>query len=606
MDPLCHLRPESKSNQVKCDLEGSQNDGCSNCRRFNQSCIRRTGLRKRVKRTREDPAPQYLSPVNSSVDAEDLPPNAKSPRILSPQNGEATKQDQGQSKPQPGFIADHSVLACDIPTQPTISEESLSHSRSITNAILVATEAAVLPVTPLRRALTDVFFEHVFHNYPVINREDIADSGSSVLLQQGICLAGSLMRHGPANLQLSHSLYEKVKTLIYLNFEPDNLATLKTMCLLSCWSVKPPDKISLDGPWYWTGVASRLAIQMGLHRESTYTNNPQNHCLRRIFWQLHNSEQLQVACWGRPPSFSSRYLTVRSPTLEDFEVPNVQAQVFIHATKICTIIGEIGELHLERRPVAFHEVFVLTQALCSWVRELPDELCLYNSEGDRNDFCRLVSELFIKYFAAIILLQLLQNEVNQQSRTTMRSLVAASCMAKLYEEIYYREQTCFLLPIHGFLCMIASLPQIYYQPQSAQKKTTRKEEIDILRSIMKIMRGKYGGATMVLAKIQRLEKEVKASTDRYLLETDAIGLSGDGILQDPSECLEELFPFPSAACAHMDFIKQSGGVQQDFMPQDFVPMEDEWARWLVSEGHSFVDLFGMYSKECDIVEEPNA
>ncbi|KGO39451.1 Transcription factor, fungi [Penicillium expansum] len=500
-------------------------------------------------------------------------------------------------------LAYHSVLACDIPTQPTISEESLSHSNRITDAILATTEAAVLPVAPLRRALTDAFFEQVFHNYPVINPEDISNPNPSILLQQGVCLAGSLMRDGPTNLQLSRSLYDKVKTLIYLNYEPDDLATLKTMCLLSCWSVKPPDKISLDGPWYWTGVASRLAIQMGLHRESTYTNNPQNHCLRRIFWQLYSSDKLQVACWGRPPSFSSRYITVKPPVLEDFEIQNVQALVFIHTTKLCTIIGNIAELHLERRPVPFHEVFVLSETLCGWVREIPHELCLYNSEGGRNEFNRPVSELFIKYFAAIILLQLLQNEVNQQRRTTVRSLVAASCMAKLYEEIHYREQTCYLLPIHGFLCMVASLPQIYYQPQSAEKNRTRKEELDILRSIMGNMRGKYGGATMILAKIQRLEKEVKASTDRYLLEADAVGLSSDGILHDPSESLGELFPFPPTACAHMDFIKQSGETQQGFLPQDFVPMEDEWAKWLVSEGHNFVDLFGMYSGAYD-VEEP--
>jgi hypothetical protein len=34
-------------------------------------------------------------------------------------------------------------------------------------------------------------------------------------------------------------------------------------------------------------VAVRLALQMGLHRESTYLNRPDAKCLRRIFWQLH-------------------------------------------------------------------------------------------------------------------------------------------------------------------------------------------------------------------------------------------------------------------------------------------------------------------------------
>lgn len=186
-----------------------------------------------------------------------------------------------------GFIANHSVLAYDEHTQPTVSECSISYSSHVRDAILSATEALILPVVPLRRALIDVFFEQLYHDYPVVELEDVSAPDSSILLQQGVCLAASLMRHGPENMKLSQSLYEKVKTLIYLNHEPDSIITLKTLCLLSCWSVKPPDKMSLDGPWYWTSMASRVALQMGLHQESTYTNNPYASCLRRIFWHLH-------------------------------------------------------------------------------------------------------------------------------------------------------------------------------------------------------------------------------------------------------------------------------------------------------------------------------
>lgn len=171
--------------------------------------------------------------------------------------------------------------------QPTVSEGSISCSSHVRDAILLATETLVLPVPPLRKALIDVFFEQVYHDYPVVEPEDVSGPDSSTLLQQGVCLAGSLMRHGPDNLELSQSLYGKVKALIYFNYESDSLPTLKTLCLLSCWSVKPPDKMSLDGPWYWTGAASRVALQMGLHQKSTYTNNPYACCLRRIFWQLH-------------------------------------------------------------------------------------------------------------------------------------------------------------------------------------------------------------------------------------------------------------------------------------------------------------------------------
>jgi hypothetical protein len=77
-----------------------------------------------------------------------------------------------------------------------------------------------------------------------------------------------------------------VKTLISVNYKGDHLQTLKTLCLLSCWSLEPPDQISVDGPWHWTGVAKRLAIQMDLHKEPTYAKRPNARCLRIVFWHL--------------------------------------------------------------------------------------------------------------------------------------------------------------------------------------------------------------------------------------------------------------------------------------------------------------------------------
>lgn len=244
-----------------------------------------------------------MSPQNINAapgDARAEPALEFSPRLsnMGPLPSPESTRDEAQPKQQTGFIAAHSVLAFHEPTQPTVSEGSISQSLRVRDAILSATEAEILPVPALRRALTDAFFEQVFHNYAIISQEDVSSSHSSILLQQAVCLSGSLTRHGPESMHLAHTLYEKVKTLLYLDYETDNLTTLKALCLLSCWSVKPPDKISLDGPWYWTGVAIRLALQMGLHRESTYLDNPHAPCLRRIFWHLHVSQAVNL-CLGK-------------------------------------------------------------------------------------------------------------------------------------------------------------------------------------------------------------------------------------------------------------------------------------------------------------------
>ncbi|PYH91134.1 hypothetical protein BO71DRAFT_386260 [Aspergillus ellipticus CBS 707.79] len=392
-------------------------------------------------------------------------------------------------------------------------------------------------------------------------------------------------------MHLAHTLYDKVKTLLYLNYETDILVTLKTLCLLSCWSVKSPDKISLDGPWYWMGVASRLAIQMGLHRESTYRDNPRSRCLRRIFWHLHSADKLQMACWGRPPTFDPKYYDVKPLSINDFDAKNIQSEASLHLVKLCSIIGQIADLELERRSVSSDEVLVLTQVLCRWLDELPDNLRLYDLDGIRKQFCLISSELFIKYFAAIIMLQLLQGGADQQRITSVRSLVAASCIARLYEEIHFREQTKSLLSINGFLCMVASLPQIYYRPRCATKERMRKEEIGVLCTIMESMRCKYGGAEMVLHKIRGLQAKVDASMEQ--METDTNGLSDSYITQHERESLEKLFPFPLDMGSQMELIRRSAQTEPGLSMQSFLPMENEWASWLGTEGHGFVDLLGI-------------
>lgn len=155
------------------------------------------------------------------------------------------------------------------------------------DAILRNTQASVLPRSALLRAWTDAYMTHVFHQCPVINSSDVSGVGTSVLLQQGLCMVGGLMTHDSSGPEQAYELYQKLKLLLFINYEEDCVQTLKTLCLMSCWSLKPSTPVSLDGPWNWTGLAIQLVIQMGLHRESTYATRIDGGCLRRIFWYLY-------------------------------------------------------------------------------------------------------------------------------------------------------------------------------------------------------------------------------------------------------------------------------------------------------------------------------
>lgn len=158
---------------------------------------------------------------------------------------------------------------------------------SLRDAILKATQVAVLPRPALLSARIDAYMTHIFHHCPVVDPSELSGTGVSVLLQQSLCMVGNLVRHESVGPEQSQNLYQKLKLLLSINYEPDCVQILKTLCLMSCWSGKPSSPVSLDGPWKWTGLAIQLAMQMGLHREHTYARRPNAGCLRRIFWQLY-------------------------------------------------------------------------------------------------------------------------------------------------------------------------------------------------------------------------------------------------------------------------------------------------------------------------------
>jgi hypothetical protein len=180
------------------------------------------------------------------------------------------------------------MIQLDGHTHTAVSENPASDSSR--ENILQATQAAVLPRPALLRARIEAFMAHIFHHCPVVDQSELSSIGPSVLLQQGLFMVGNLIMHDSDGPKRSHELYQKVKFLLSTNYETDPVQILKTICLMSIWSLEPSNPINLDGPWKWTAVATQLAVQMGLHKESTYSGRRNEGCLRRIFWQLHVSE----------------------------------------------------------------------------------------------------------------------------------------------------------------------------------------------------------------------------------------------------------------------------------------------------------------------------
>ncbi|KAJ5679636.1 hypothetical protein N7462_007880 [Penicillium macrosclerotiorum] len=179
----------------------------------------------------------------------------------------------------------------------TVVPEGVGTLRSqLSRDILHAANATLLPPKAQIQAFADSYFQHLYHRAPIVDHEDLAVEEPSILLTQVICLIGSLLRHPgiQSTVEESEQYYNKVKALLYTNYERDPRLVLKALCLLGFRNITPPKVISLDCSWHWIGMAARLAYQIGLHRESTYSQlkNPGN--ARRIMWFLFVSFYLKI------------------------------------------------------------------------------------------------------------------------------------------------------------------------------------------------------------------------------------------------------------------------------------------------------------------------
>lgn len=151
----------------------------------------------------------------------------------------------------------------------------------------------------------------------------------------------------------------------------------------------------------WIGVATRLALQIGLHKESTYAKKSDAGCRTdplafiRTFPRRDPDRRLtqyrSVTNYkpyaGRPACLRLKDLDVGPPSL-DFHHQDIQARIFVYSTKPHIIRGEVAEPSSESWHHLPEELSRLTTKLQEWLHSLPSDLQLYDSSGTRRPYYR--------------------------------------------------------------------------------------------------------------------------------------------------------------------------------------------------------------------------
>lgn len=110
--------------------------------------------------------------------------------------------------------------------------------------------------------------------------------------------------------------------LFHLRHETARLQ-LAQAAVLFTWHVSDGDTVA-SGPWYWNGVAMRIALGLGLHRADKHLPVLDRIINKRLWWSIFVAEAFSALETGRPSSIQ----------LQDFDQDMLQDDDFIDEQEI--------------------------------------------------------------------------------------------------------------------------------------------------------------------------------------------------------------------------------------------------------------------------------
>lgn len=259
-----------------------------------------------------------------------------------------------------------------------------------------------LVVKTVRDSLVDSYFKTFNTFYSVLHErtfrdqyakfDSVPESSHFHMLLRMVIAIGSLCGSTQANSS-EYCFYLSARSRLFADMlESGTVEQIQILLLMSNYLQKR-DKPNTG--YNLLGLAVRMAIGMGLHKESPVGKNTvRTECRRRLWWALYLFDSGISITFGRPPIMADRVVDVRLPLNVDdtqlkqndpLPVPTTRATphtALIAFAKIATISARISErFFIRTRTVSsqlevaeyMHLVESFDAQLLRWRNELPAE-----------------------------------------------------------------------------------------------------------------------------------------------------------------------------------------------------------------------------------------
>ncbi|KAH7258019.1 hypothetical protein BKA59DRAFT_523508 [Fusarium tricinctum] len=437
---LCHNR------KVRCEVDG-ESSSCVTCKAAEVECIPRTRKRRRVGSA---PTVQHLNDNGSQSYS-----NQNTQGVSQPSRGgmimpmeHATYQIQTPSTSQATtyigrghFVADDDEIDETSARAFEPAKIKVGPHASTQKETLVLWKAFDIHPLAARQSLLSAFLDYCNLWTPVLEPKDIQELScfdqekTSMLLAQSLWLAGSRVTSAPSVVAFASSddFYHRAKAVFWSGLETDGLSAIKASLMLQWYNPQAPEHISYDNSGFWLKIGVRDSLISVAH--------------------------------GRPRVINLDDSDVQSPIASDFPDSLSAFQLFSAWVDICQVLGDISSCCMRRHMSRTKRLYIVN-ALCRWTTSLPQELCVAPSNQPPHSYFAnshnlAARQLYLPYFTSLIVLSRMQHSAGSLSLT---ATLAASFVARIFEDFLARDEVKVLAPISTRYCLISSMALVSVMP----------------------------------------------------------------------------------------------------------------------------------------------
>ncbi|KAL6918443.1 hypothetical protein FSHL1_009879 [Fusarium sambucinum] len=201
------------------------------------------------------------------------------------------------------------------------------------------------PDKHLEMRLVRAYFDMINRGWPIVDEELFMTQYHGQDAMNPVCLtllnaimlvgAHALASHNENMIPLLRVFFQRTKILLECESWPDRLVYIQVPLLMTWYSDA--------NAWHWIGIATRTAMAIGLHRDTTHSKMMPvyKRVYTRLWWVLFQFDTIASVSAGRPQVINLDDSDV--PYIQPWHVENIAGAEFefvVFHVQLCKIISE--------------------------------------------------------------------------------------------------------------------------------------------------------------------------------------------------------------------------------------------------------------------------